>query len=302
VPMKAGGRDARAGGAWGLLLFACLAATPGAVAAWPEGETAPPWGAKGYVRFDYAREELRPRASTEKYARSSVQAEVTRRASEWMTAFARVAASGPWRGRYMPWRLNDVAVGSSLSHSVLSGKLDLAAFVSVAGPVGQEPGESPWYGGLADWGYASGGKVSAALFGRGAPGELRATLFVRYNSRRRAGWIYFPRHSVAVADSSGGGGGPVTEWGGGVELRSEQASLATSVVVEDPHGGAGAVASSERPLYVIQSAAVGITERIGLSACGEILLSRDDAATLFEPRSALPLWTVSVGLVWTYQL
>jgi hypothetical protein len=105
---------------------------------------------------------------------------------------------------------------------------------------------------------------------------------------------------VAIGDSTGALDGAVVTWQARVEFRGERAELATVLLREEILDSRPVIETEEKPLYLIQSVGVRVWEQVGVVLGGEFLLSGDDKETEFGARSALPSWTVRIGLSWAY--
>ncbi len=246
----------------------------------------------------YSLEELRPRATLEKESRSVLDGTLRVWLPQGAGLWARARSGGPWKGGDTSWALTDLDFGPWWQRSRIWDRVDVTGWVTFSAAAGKTPSEGVWHRGLRDWSYGFGSRISARVLGGGASLPIWLGFDVRYRTQGRSGWVYLPRHSVAIADTAGAFGGPVLTWQGRLELRGSRAVLATVVLREEPLDAAGALAQKERPFFLIQSAAVKIRGRLGAVVTGEVLLSGDDKETEFSARSVLPSWAVSFGASW----
>jgi hypothetical protein len=255
-----------------------------------------------WVSFTYGGEEIRPRASFDKYSRAALDGTIRLAAPAGAGFLVRARAAGPWEGETGGWFMTDLDLVPSWEARNRWGRVDLEVWLTLAAPAGVAPARDPWYRGLRKWSYGPGFNVSARAAGSEPGTSIWLGFGLEYRSQGRSGWVYLPRHSVAIADSSGEIGGSVVTWEGRLEIRGERATLATAVVQENLIDAGALLSKTEEPLYLVQSAYVRAWRGLAVTAVGEVLLSGDAAGTDFSVRSVLPSWTATVGLSWEYPL
>jgi hypothetical protein len=252
--------------------------------------------------FAYSGEEIRPRAVFDKYSRGALEGAIRFATPTGVGLRARARASGPWSGERGDWVLTDLDLVPFWEARNRWGRLDLEGWLTLAAPVGKVPASDPWYGGLRKWSYGPGFDAAVRAFGGGSGTSIWLGFGLEYRSQGRSGWVYLPRHSVAVADSLGEVGGSVVTWQGRLEIRGERATLATAILQENLIDAGALLSDAEEPLYIVQSAYVRAWRGLGIEASGEVLISGDAAETGFSVRSVLPSWSATVGLSWEHPL
>lgn len=250
------------------------------------------------VAVRYSTEHLTPDSGKDDFSRGTMEFAAAREISRGLGIWARAKGTWPWSESDGSWKTTDLDFGPYACARGLAGRFDFDGWITMAVPSGDDPEEDVWYGGVSEWSYGVGARIAGKVMGVGKPTHLALGFDVRYRSQARTDWIYLPYHSVAVAGGEGGSGGAVLAWQARLEMRSGRARLATVVLREEPIDSGGIISGKEKPLFIIQSAGVRAGKGIGVVASGELLVSADEGATSFNPRSVLPAWGFSVGLVW----
>ncbi len=252
------------------------------------------------IAFSYSLDEIRPRASFDKYSRAVVDGAIRFAFPAGAGLWTHARVVGPWSDETGAWLLTDFELGPSWGVRNRWGRMDFEGWLSLAAPAGKAPEREPWYGGLRKWSYGPGFNADVRALGGGSSVWLGFGL--EYRSQGRSGWVYLPRHSVAIADSSGVTEGSVVTWRARLEIRGERATIGTAILQENLIDAGALLSEREEPLYVVQTAHVRIWRGLGAVGVGEILLSGDDNGTVFSARSILPSWSAAIGLSWESHL
>jgi hypothetical protein len=250
--------------------------------------------------FSYSREQKRLKSADENVQREIFEGGTWLRLTGPLDFWARVRGSGPWGEDGTAWSLTDLEFGPRASSGLWGGRVDAEAWLLLAAPAGNEPEGDIWYRGLESWSLGVGGSLGAGLLGGSGATPIRVAFDISYRGSGRSGWVYLPHHSVALADTAGVFGGGTLTWQAKLEFRGDRATLSTGLLWEEPIGAGEMMALKERPIYVVQRAALRAWKSASIAAGGEVLLSGDDPRTEFKVVSLVPRWSAYLGVGWGF--
>jgi len=252
--------------------------------------------------FSYSREQKRLRTAVENVQREVLEGGARLHLKGPLGLWARVKGSGPWGDDGTARSLTDLEFGPRASSGLWRGRVDAEAWLLLAAPAGNEPEGDIWYQGLESWSLGVGGSLGAGLLGGSGATPIRGSFDISYRGSGRSGWVYLPRHSVALADTADVLGGGTMTFQAELEFRGDRATLSTGLLWEEPIGAGQIMALKERPIYVVQRAALRAWKSASITAGGEVLLSGDDPRTEFKVVSLVPRWSAYLGVGWGFTL